>query len=59
MSDLATQLRHELIELNAAAQRVAHTAALLNHPQAEALSLVATFTKRLVEDGGSKPSQKH
>jgi hypothetical protein len=59
MSDLATQLRHELIELTAAAQRAAHTAMLLNHPQAEALRLVAAFTKRLVEEDGSKSSPKH
>lgn len=59
MSDLATRLRHELIELNEAVRRAAHTAVLLNHPQAEALRMMASFTERLVSDDGATPRQRH
>lgn len=52
MSDLAARLENELIALNHAAQRAAATALSLNHPQTEALRMIAAFTERLVKESG-------
>lgn len=59
MSDLATKLQSELIDLNEAARRAARTALSLNDPQAEALKMIAAFTERLIKETGPGPSVKH
>lgn len=59
MSDLASQLQQELIDLNEAARKAAHTAMLLNHSQAEALRMVAAFTERLVKEDGTERNRRH